>query len=223
MSNAAMWANGHQVAVLLLSKSSPHVGQRFSFSPSRAPSICYFLNMTTTRVCFFLLRLLHLALNETKQSSNASRFIVWCVLAAARLWPRSGSAPQNLTPKLNYRGNNCSAAKIARLCVLTWLHWAELYRNGMVLPTMPGVMYFSSLSRTQAGNFPFSLFFFVKKPQRNVLWEHHRVHICSRPCVRACVPSKLNRTLRYTTNPVMTLLELEWLQGFRALQLLMVI
>lgn len=136
------------------------------------------------RVCAFVLRLLLLTLNET----NVSSFIVRCVLAAAPMWPRSGSSSQKLTTKLNYRGNNCSPTKIARLRVLTWFHWAELHEMEWFYQPFLDSCLFLPLTHTSVSSLlplPLSLSFFCKKPQRNVLRDRNtigciyvRAHVC---------------------------------------------
>lgn len=136
------------------------------------------------RVCAFVLRLLLLTLNET----NVSSFIVRCVLAAAPMWPRSGSSSQKLTTKLNYRGNNCSTTKIARLRVLTWFHWAELHEMEWFYQPFLDSCLFLPLTHTSVSSLlplPLSLSFFCKKPQRNVLRDRNtigciyvRAHVC---------------------------------------------
>lgn len=160
----AMRAEGHQVAVLLLSRSCSHVrvkhlGLFFGvFFPRSRLHLYVIFSTWQRRVCAFVLRLLLLTFNET----NVSSFNVRCVVAAAPMWPRSGSSSQKLTTKLNYRGNNCSTAKIARLRVLTWFHWAKLHEmEWFYQPFLDSCLFLPLTHTSISPPLAFSFFFFL--------------------------------------------------------------
>lgn len=63
----------------------------------------------------------------------------------------------------------------------------------------------------------------LDEPYYDAIWAPRGTYVFTFMCVSVWEASKLNRTLCYTTNPFLTLLKLEWLQGLQALQLLLVI